>query len=88
MTKQLERTKLTPPMLAKQWGVSPEKIIAFIRAGLLRAIDSTPPGSRRPRFLIDVADIAAFEQARAVNAPPAARPTRRRKKAEGVIQFY
>ncbi len=35
------RTKLTPPQLGKLWGISPDKIVAFIRSGELRAI--VPP---------------------------------------------
>lgn len=71
--------KLTPPQLAEQWGVSPDKIIGWIRSGELRAIDiSTKRGSPRPRYLVDRRDIEAFELARAV-IPPAPRQRRRRR---------
>ena len=74
------RQKMTPPALAKLWGVSVDKIIAFIRRGELRAIDSSSDrGSPRPRFLIDHKDIEAFELARAV-APPAPKTRRRRRR--------
>ncbi len=62
-------TKVTPPEYAKRLGVSPDKVISWIRSGQLRAMDgSTVPGGR-PRYLIDEADIQAFEQSRAVTPP-------------------
>ncbi|MHC4176873.1 MAG: hypothetical protein ACYSWU_05170 [Planctomycetota bacterium] len=60
--------KLTPPVLAKRWGIGHEKVLQFIRAGELRALDLASPDSTRPRYRIDVADVAAFEQARTVAA--------------------
>ncbi len=33
------RTKLTPPEVAKAWGISPEKVLAWIRSGELRAVN-------------------------------------------------
>ena len=71
------KTKMTPPELARRWGVSPDKITHFIVTGELRAIDASLKRGDRPRYLIDVADIEAFENARAV--VPAAKPTRRKK---------
>ncbi len=71
------RTKLTPPELAALWGVAPEKIVAFIKSGELRAIDASTRRGGRPRYLIDVRDVAAFEERRATQ--PAPRPRRRRR---------
>jgi hypothetical protein len=80
------RQKISPPELAARWGIDPAKVIAWIRAGELRAIDaSTHPGGR-PRYLIDVADILIFEQRRSATPAPAA--PRRRRKPEGVIEFF
>lgn len=62
------KRKLTPPELAKQWGVSREKVLQFIRAGELPAIDLSSPASTKPRFRIDVADVAAFEEQQAVGS--------------------
>lgn len=74
-----DRRKVTPPELAARWGVSPDKIVYWIRAGELRAIDaSLLRGRGRPRYLIDEDDIEAFEAARLV-APPLPQPSRRRK---------
>ncbi len=82
------RSKLTPPQLAKLWGVSADKIVSFIKSGELRAIDvSSNRGSVRPRYLIDRRDIEAFEASRAV-VPPAAKPKRRRRRCDSAIKEY
>jgi len=73
------KTKMTPPELARRWGVSPDKIVFFILTGELRAIDASLKRGDRPRYLIDVADIEAFEADRTV--VPAVKATRRRKES-------
>jgi hypothetical protein len=82
-----DRTKITPPELAKRWGVSPDKILAWIRGGELRAFNAARRNGR-PRYLIDVADVALFEQARTANAEQSRPATRRRRQQQGVIEFY
>lgn len=78
------RQKIRPPALAKMWGVGVDKILGFIRRGELRAIDvSDNRGVGRPRYLIDLADIAAFEQSRAVVPPPP--PVQRRRRRRDII---
>jgi len=74
------KRKLTPPELARQWGISPTKIIGWILAGELRAIDASATRGGRPRYLIDIDDVADFERRRAASPPPpaprrTARPT-------------
>jgi hypothetical protein len=66
MATIVERTKISVPHLAKEWGVSTAKIIAFIRAGELRAINVATSRDQRPRYLIDRADIEDSEAARRV----------------------
>jgi len=79
--------KLTPPQVAKTYGVSPERIIAWIRAGELVAIDvSGRPGVGRPRFRIDPADLVAFDARRAVVTTPKA--SRRRRKDPSIVEFF
>jgi hypothetical protein len=73
-----KRQKITPPELARRWGVSADKIVYFILAGELRAIDASLRRGERPRYLIDEDDIAAFEAAREVS-PPAPVATRRKR---------
>jgi hypothetical protein len=70
------KTKMTPPQLARRWGVSPDKIVFFILTGELRAIDASLKRGAKPRYLIDVADVEAFEAARTV--VPAVKPARRK----------
>lgn len=55
---------LTPPALAKRWGITPEKVIAFIRRGELRAFDVASPGSKRPRYRILLDAVCEFEHRR------------------------
>lgn len=81
------RTKITPPQLARQWGVSPETIIAWIRSGELRAVNAAVRVGGRPRYLIDQADVVIFEARRAVVAPTKS-PRRRPRIATGVIEFF
>ena len=64
------RTKLTPPELARRWGVSADKILAFIRSGQLRTCNVATTPNGRPRWLIDLADLAVFEQARTARPQP------------------
>lgn len=81
-----DRTKLTPPELARRWGKKPSTIVALIRTGQLRAIDVAVRRGGRPRFLIDEADIALFEQSREVGGPKVSRI--RRGKDPAVIEFF
>lgn len=62
--KRPSRQKLTPPELASRWGIGTDKVLSWIRSGELRAIDASTRRGRRPRYLIDEADVVAFELAR------------------------
>ena len=80
-------TKLTPKEVAVRWRCKPDKIRALIRSGQLAAFDvSMTPGTGRPRFLIDFADLIAFEERRRVHKPAPSRP--RRHKPLGIIEFF
>ncbi len=76
---------VTPPTIAKRYGIKPEKVIAWIRSGRLRAIDVSE-GSKRPRFRIDVDDLADFERSLSV-VPPPRQPKKRRKKTDDVHDY-
>jgi hypothetical protein len=86
MPQVASRKKRTPPELAKQWGIDVKKVLHWVKTGELRAINAAADQSGRPRYLIDVADIAAFETARTVQ-PPTPR-IRRRRTDPGVTQFF
>jgi hypothetical protein len=89
MAKPAERRKITPPQLAKQWGVNVAKVVAFIRAGELPAINLAARGTVRPRYAIDVADVEAFEAGRRIVPDGGLSTTQRlrRRAAENVKQF-
>jgi hypothetical protein len=84
------RRKYTVPQLAHLWGVSPAKVTRFIRSGQLRAIDLATPGATRPRYAIDVNDIAAFEAARQIvpGRDVAASRRLRRRSSAAVKEFF
>ena len=85
------RKKLTPPEVAKLWGVSADKVLTWIRSGELRAINAATSQRGRPRYLIDVKDLEDFETRRAVLAGDPERKIgkkRRKKAASGIVEFY
>jgi len=79
----------TPPELAKQWGVSPDKVRAWILSGELEAIDISKTQGGRPRYLIPRAAIEAFEACRSIQTPPEPSPRRTSQAGdEDVIEFF
>ncbi len=81
------KMKLRPADIAERWGISIAKVISWIRSGELRAINAATTQVGRPRFLIDPADLEAFEQRRAVVPPPEPAP-RRRKKDPEIVEYF
>jgi hypothetical protein len=77
---------LTPPQLARRYGVKAERVIGWIRSGELRAIDLASKGSTRPRFRIDPKDIELFELRRSVQ--PAVKTMRRKRTPTDVTAFF
>ena len=62
----VNRRKLTPPMIARAWGIDVKKVITCLTNGELRAMNvATHPG-QRPRFLVDIDDLRTFESARTI----------------------
>jgi hypothetical protein len=66
--------------------VAPEKIVNWIKSGELRAIDASTRRGGRPRYLIDLRDVAEFEERRATQAAP--RPRRRRREVGGGGDYF
>lgn len=84
---QIDRTKFTVPQLARKWGVDKKKVYDWIDSGQLIAMNGArDPNSERPRFLIDIRDIEAFEKARQV--VPASAPPRVRRKRLPEVKSY
>lgn len=90
MAAIVQRRKLTPPQLAKVWGVSPSKVITLIRAGELKAINLATSRRNRVRYHIDLRDIESFEQSRQVVPDGVATTTQRlrRRATTGVKEFF
>lgn len=87
MAEIVVRKKKSVPVLAKEWGVSNNKITGFIKSGELRAINVATRTDQRPRYLIDLADIEAFGRSREV-LPSAGPATRRLRKSAGAAKDY
>jgi hypothetical protein len=82
----VSRAALTTAEIAELATVSVEVVLAWFRAGTLRAYNVARPGCRRPRWRVDPSEWERFKQAR--QAGPAERsPRRKRKEAEEVV-FY
>jgi excisionase family DNA binding protein len=79
------RQKLTPPQIAARLGVSPDKVLAWIKSRELRAFNAATRPYGRPRWLVDEADLADFERRR--SAVPTSAPSRQRKQSD-IIQFF
>ena len=83
------RTKLTPPQLAARWGVSPTKILAWIRSGELQAFDAATRRGGRPRYLIAEEAVEAFERRRRViNLTHSSRRGRKKRSNPEIIEFF
>jgi hypothetical protein len=72
--------------LARLWGISPEKVISWIRRGELRAVNVASRLGGRPRWLIDPKDVEDFERRRTATAAP--RPRRRKAPPADFVEFY
>ncbi len=83
-----QRRKMSVPTIARMEGVAEKKVLDWIRSGELRAINIARRPDGRPRYAIDIDDLAAFERSRLVvpsggdNAPRL-----RRRAAVDVKQF-
>ena len=86
MATAIERI-YTPPRLAKRWGVSPEKIVRWILAGELTAMNLAASVSGRPRYRITQDAVDAFERSRQVS-PPLSIPRTKRRSLPTVTEFF
>lgn len=78
-------TYLTPPQLARKWGVNVEKVLHWIHSGELAAINvATRLNGQRPRFRIRPQDAELFEKSRAT--APAPKPARRQTRIPRHLQ--
>lgn len=71
---------LTPPQLAKEWHISPDKVLGWIRSGELKARNVSQ--GNRPRYLIDRETLESFR-------PPKEKPAKlRRRKLPEATQYF
>ena len=81
------KTSFTPPELAELWGVSPDKVRAWIHSGELQAVNQAAKQGGRPRYRISRKAIEKFEARRSVQQE-VARPRKRRKPADDVTEYF
>jgi excisionase family DNA binding protein len=79
---------LTPPQLAKQLGVKPDKVRTWIKSGQLAATNVAKKPGGRPRYRISEAAIEEFERKRQGAAPPTPARKRRMKSDDRVTKFF
>ena len=78
---------LTPPEVADQLRVSPDKVLSWIRSGELRAVNVAKRLGGRPRYRVSIEDLAAFMERRAV-VPEVKVVRRRRRRDPHVTEFF
>ena len=77
-----ERTNdgyVSPPEYARRLGVKPDKVLAWINTGELRAVNTATFRGARPRWRIPPDSIIAFENSRAAKSPVKGRRRQREK---------
>jgi len=82
----ITRDWLTPPQLARELGIRPGKVLAWVRAGELTAVDMAQNRGGRPRYRIARRAVDAFLAARAV--VPRATTPRRRRRDQGITEYF
>ncbi len=82
------RTHLKPSEVAAQRGIDVGNVLAWIRAGELPAIDVSKRRGGRPRWRIDVADLAAFEASRRNVQPKITSTPRRSRRRESEVAYF
>ena len=87
MTSLSTKSKLTPPALARRWGISADKVLAWIRSGELKAINAATRPGGRPRYVIDEADVVRFEGSRAATQATTIKRKTCRKNHD-IIEFF
>jgi excisionase family DNA binding protein len=76
---------LSPPEVARRFGVNADKVRTWIHSGELHAVNVAARAAGRPRWRISEADLAKFVAGRSA-PPPALR--RHRRKDPDVIEFF
>jgi excisionase family DNA binding protein len=83
---QVASRYLTPPEIAKRYGVDEHKVHHWIQTGELPAVNVATNTGGRPRYRISPSDLAIFELARTVG--PQVKAVRRRRKDPLIHEFF
>lgn len=80
---------LTPPQLARRWGIDLKKVLRWIRAGELHAVNLAGKIGGQPRWRISPEAVQEFELRRAAQ-PPAPKVSRRRRpeRDPGWVEYF
>lgn len=78
----------TPNELAARYGVKPSKVIEWIKAGELKAIDTATRQGLKPRYKCSPQAVELFEASRAVSKPAMPTPRRQRKPITGIVDHF
>jgi len=78
---------LSPPALAKRLAVKPSKVLGWIEAGELKAVNIATSRAGRPRWKILPDALEEFLSARSNGPPPSPHP-RRRQRQTGKRVYY
>jgi excisionase family DNA binding protein len=86
----MKNAKLTPRQVAERLNVNPDKVVGWIRAGELPAINVARRAGGRARYRVDAADLAVFEAGRRVRPQPNVTGRRRKRTSSdsNVIEFF
>ncbi len=85
MTSDTPPKGYTPNELATLLRVSPDRVRAWIKSGVLGSVNVAAHTCSKPRYVVLPHHLAAFERSRS-GAQPKAPPRRRRRSGE--IDFY
>jgi helix-turn-helix protein len=77
---------LTPPQIARRFGVEPAKVLSWIRCGDLSAINMAERLNGRPRWRVSQSSLDSFLVAR--TSRPAQKTMPRRRKRPEVTEFF
>jgi hypothetical protein len=75
---------LTPAEVGRLLRIGPDRVRSMVRAGELGAIDTAPPRSPRPRYIVLPQHLEAYFRRRSAARPQS--PPRRRRRA--VHDYY
>jgi len=82
------RGTVSPRELADRWGISPDKVLNWIRKGDLCAINVASDRSMRPKYRISDEAIEAFQRQRQPVPQSPIPHQRRRPRETDVIEFF